>query len=85
MNKKPIRITKSKLQQIITESVKNALKEGMTSDDPNFEKWEQIRETLGSDKMLDDIYNYLSSDELGRLVEYFNHDYDLFNDEESEY
>ena len=85
MNKKPIRITKSKLQRIISECVKKTLKEGMTSDDPNFDKWEQIRDTLGTEKMLDDIYNYLDSSELAKLVEYFNQDYDLFDDDENEY
>lgn len=34
--------------------------------------------------MIDDIWNYLSSDQLEQLIEYFNQDYDLFPEEDED-
>lgn len=85
MRKRPIRLSEQKLHQIIQENIKKALKEGMTSDNPAFDKWEQIKDTLGAETMVDAIFNYLNSSTLEQLVEWFNQEYDLFDDYEEEY
>lgn len=84
MKKKQIRLSEARLHQIIKENIKKVLKEGMTSDNPAFDKWEQIKETLGAETMVDNIFQYLDSSTLEQLVEWFNQDYDLFDDYEEE-
>lgn len=84
MKKKQIRLSEARLHQIIKENIKKALKEGMTSDNTAFDKWEQIKETLGAETMVDNIFQYLDSSTLEQLVEWFNQDYDLFDDYEEE-
>lgn len=82
--KNNIKLTENSLKAIVTESLKNILKEGMTSDNPYYEKWETIKEKLGTEQMLLDIFNYLDSSQLEQIIEWFNQDYDFFNDEENE-
>ena len=84
MKKKQIRLSEARLHQIIKENIKKVLKEGMTSDNPAFDKWEQIKETLGAETMVDNIFQYLDSSTLEQLVEWFNQDYNLFDDYEEE-
>lgn len=84
MKKKQIRLSEARLHQIIKENIRKALNEGMTSDNPAYDKWEQIKETLGADTMLDNIFQYLDSSKLEQLVEWFNQDYDLFDDYDEE-
>ena len=67
----------NRLRQIIRESIYKAINEGTTSDDI-FEKWELLKEQVGCEQMISDIFNYLSSDQLDKLIEYFNDDYDLW-------
>lgn len=82
MKKKQIRLSEARLHQIIKENIKKALKEGMTSDNTAFDKWERIKETLGAETMVDNIFQYLDSSTLEQLVEWFSQDYDLFDDYE---
>lgn len=84
MRKKQIRLSEARLHQIIKENIRKALNEGMTSDDPAYNKWEQIKETLGAETMVDNIFQYLDSSTLEQLVEFFDQDYDLFNDYDEE-
>lgn len=79
-----IRLTEGKLNQIIRESIKKTLKEGFATGDESYDKFEQIKEILGADEMINDIYNYLDDTTLKKLIEYFNQDYDLFNDFDDE-
>lgn len=74
----------SKLNKVIAESVKKVLREGMTSDNPAYEKWETIKEYLGAEQMLEDIFQYLDSSKLEQIIEWFDQDYDFFDDEEQE-
>jgi hypothetical protein len=37
-----------------------------------------LKEQVGCEQMVEDIFNYLSSDQLEQLVEWFNEDYDLW-------
>ena len=71
----------NRLRQIIRESIYKAINEGTTSDD-TFEKWELLKEQVGCEQMVNDIFNYLSSDQLEQLIEWFNQDYDLFNQDD---
>ena len=65
------------IRRMIKESIYRAINEGTTSDD-TFEKWEILKEQLGCEQMVSDIFTYLSSDQLEQLVEWFNQDYDLW-------
>ena len=67
----------NRIKQIVRESLYRAINEGTTSDD-TFEKWELLKEQVGCEQMVNDIFNYLSSDQLEQLVEWFNQDYDLW-------
>ena len=67
----------NRIQQIIRESIYKVINEGTTSND-TFEKWELLKEQVGCEQMISDIFNYLSSDQLDKLIEYFNDDYDLW-------
>lgn len=82
MKNRPIRLSEARLHQIIRKNIRKALTEGMTSDNPAYDKWETIKDTIGSDKMLEDIFNYLDSSMLEQLVEWFDQDYELFDNEE---
>ena len=71
----------NRIKQIVRESLYRAINEGTTSDD-TFEKQELLKEQVGCEQMVNDIFNYLSSDQLEQLIEWFNQDYDLFNQDD---
>lgn len=70
-------MNKNRISNIIKECIYNVINEGTTDEDTMF-KWEHIKEQVGSEQMVEDIFNYLSSDQLEQLVEWFNQDYDLW-------
>ena len=70
-------MNQNRIKQIVRESLYRAINEGTTSDD-TFEKWEILKEQVGCEQMVNAIFNYLSSDQLEQLVEWFNQDYDLW-------
>lgn len=70
-------MNKDKIQQIIRECIYKTINEGTTYDD-TIQKWELLKEQVGCEQMVEDIFNYLSSDQLEQLVEWFNQDYDLW-------
>jgi hypothetical protein len=70
-------MNKDKIQQIIRECIYKAINEGTTFED-TIQKWEMLKEQVGCEQMVEDIFNYLSSDQLDQLVEWFNQDYDLW-------
>jgi hypothetical protein len=70
-------MNKDKIQQIIRECIYKTINEGTTFDDTT-QKWELLKEQVGCEQMVEDIFNYLSSDQLEQLVEWFNEDYDLW-------
>ena len=71
----------NRIQQIIRECIYKAINEGTTYDD-TIQKWELLKEQLGCEQMVSEIFNYLSSDQLEQLVEWFNQDYDLWYNNE---
>ena len=70
-------MNKDKIQQIIRECIYKTINEGTTFDD-TIQKWELLKEQVGCEQMVEDIFNYLNSDQLDQLVEWFNQDYDLW-------
>lgn len=61
-------VTESRLRRIIRESVKRVLKEG-TTEMSDIEKWDELKEMMGSDQMLDAIFQYLDSDQISDILE----------------
>ena len=70
-------MNQNRIKQIVRESLYRAINEGTTYDD-TIQKWELLKEQVGCDRMVRDIVNDLSSDQLEQLVEWFNQDYDLW-------
>lgn len=76
------KININELKYIVTESVKRVLKEGMTSDNPMFDKWFEAKEILGADRMLDVIWNYLDASQIESIIEGLDQDYQLWDEED---
>jgi len=60
------------------------LKEGMTTDNPKYNKWYKAKEMLGADTMLDAIWQYLDVSMIENIIDWLNQDYELWNDDEEE-
>lgn len=82
--KKRIKINESTLRRIVTESVKRVLKEGMTTDNPYYDRWNEAKDFLGAEQMLECIWNYLDASQLEQIIDWLNQDYELWDDEEEE-
>ena len=63
-------INEKGLKSIIAESLKKILNEGMLSDNPAFEKWEYLEDMVGAEKMLDCIFQWSSSDQLEKWIDW---------------
>jgi len=70
-------MNKDRINNIIKECIYKVINEGTTYDD-TIQKWELLKEQVGCEQMVSDIFNYLSSNQLEQLVEWFNEDYDLW-------
>ena len=70
-------MNKDKIQQIIRECIYKTINEGTTFED-TIQKWEMLKEQVGCEQMVEDIFSYLNSDQLDQLLEWFNQDYDLW-------
>lgn len=66
--KKTIRLSRKELTNYITESVRKIIKEG-TNDTVLYDEWERLRETVGDAQMLDELFEYLDSDQIRDFVE----------------
>ena len=66
--KKTIRLSRKELTNYITESVRRIIKEG-TNDPELYNEWERLRETMGDAQMLDELFEYLSADQIQDFVE----------------
>lgn len=84
MGKKIFRLTESELRGLIRKSVNRVLNEG-TTDQNMFNQWDDIKEQIGAEAMLDAIYNYMSSDEVAEIVRLIKRDYDINDVEDTEY
>lgn len=68
--KKSIKLTESKLRNMIREAVTKTLNEG-TTDETAYERWEYVKEMIGCENMLDDIFNWSSSDQIDEMLGWF--------------
>lgn len=75
-------LTQKDLRGIITECVRKVLSEGSTYQE-DYNRWEEAKERLGADGVLDEMYNFLSQDEIQEFLEHLNQYYDLWDDEEN--
>ena len=75
------RISESVINRAINNSMRRMVNEGTTDSDV-IDKWQEVKDSLGASKMVDVIFNYLSSDQIEEILGYFNEDYDLFDDDE---
>lgn len=84
--RRTVRLNESELKRMIKESVKRVLKEGHW-DSNVYDVWENVREMVGDDTMLSELYNYMSGDDIEDfLYDHMDRNYDLglSNDEEEE-
>ena len=86
MAKKTIRLSEKnfqkKLNEAVVKSVRKILKEGFANRDMD-EKWIDAERQIGSENMLQEVYNYFSGDQLRDFLMSLDNDYDLelFEDE----
>ena len=74
--KKKIRLTESQLNRVIRKSIKKALNEDSHSTEV-YGKWLDIKNAIGADAMLDEIWNITNADELEEIVNYFAREYNI--------
>ena len=74
---------KFNLKRIVNESIRKVLNEGSTSQNL-YNQWLDIQEAIGAEAFLDNIWNWLGSDELERIVQYAIQD-DIIPDPEEDY
>ena len=75
------RISESVINRAINNSMRRMVNEGTTDSDV-IDKWQEVKDSFGASQMVDDIFNYLSSDQIEKIVGWFNEDYQLFDDDE---
>jgi len=75
------RISESVINRAINNSMRRMVNEGTTDSDV-IDKWQEVKDSLGASQMVDDIFNYLSSDQIEEMLGWFNEDYQLFDDDE---
>lgn len=74
---KSFKLKESELKNMIAESVKRVLNEGHWDSDV-YNEWEQVREMVGDDTMLSELYNYMTSDQIEDFIyDHMNRNYDL--------
>ena len=66
-----MKLDEKKLKTIIAESLKKVLSEGMTTDNPNLEKWMYLQERVGAESMLECIFNWSSSSQIEEWLQWF--------------
>lgn len=66
-----MKLDEKKLKTIIAESLKKVLSEGMTTDNPNLEKWLYLQERIGAESMLECIFNWSSSSQIEEWLQWF--------------
>ena len=66
--KKTIKITESDLHRIVSESLRRTINEGHWNSD-YYDKFEEIREMVGDDTMIQELYNSMSSDQIENFIE----------------
>ena len=75
------RISESVINRAINNSMRRMVNEG-TTDSDIIDKWQEVKDSLGASKMIDDLFEYLSEDQIVKILGWFNEDYQLFDDDE---
>ena len=75
------RISESVINRAINNSMRRMVNEGTTSDNIT-DRWQEVKDSLGASKMIDDLFEYLSEDQIVKILGWFNEDYQLFDDDE---
>lgn len=78
-----IRISEARLKSMIREAVKHYINEN-TSDENLTDRWYSIKEVIGADKFLYEIFNKLSEQEIMDIVDSIEKDYDIVPSNENE-
>lgn len=78
-----IRISEARLKSMIREAVKHYINEN-TSDENLTDRWYSIKEAIGADKFLYEIFNKLSEQEIMDIVDSIEKDYDIVPSNENE-
>ena len=81
MRKRTMRLSESKLRRIVRDTVRGVLREDSTNDEVSY-KWDKVEELLGSHKMLENIWRYLSEHDIIKILGWFNQDYEIWSDDE---
>lgn len=89
MANKQITLNEEKFRSFLKEAVKKAVKAKLNegfADRELDEKWIEAERQLGSENMLQEVYNYFDGNQLRDFLESIDNDYDmgLFEDEEGE-
>ena len=50
--------------------------------DKIWERWDNLKETLGADRIVDEVANYFDTDTLGDFIESVEKDYDIYSEDE---
>lgn len=81
--KNRIRLTESQLHRLIKKHVKQALNEGHW-DSSVYEKFEEVRNAVGDDTLISELYNWLDGDSIEEFIENMDRNYDLGLSEEDD-
>lgn len=73
---------KVNLKRIVNESIRKVLNEGSTSQNL-YNQWLDIQEAIGAEAFLDNIWNWLSSEDIEMIVQYAIQD-DIIPDPEED-
>mgnify|MGYP007070346797 CR=1 FL=1 len=63
-----MRLDGNTIKQMVAETLNRLLKEGMTPDNPYMDMWYKIKDALGAEKMLSDVFEFLDSSDVGRNI-----------------
>ena len=74
--KNRIRLTDSRLKNIIRESVRKIVNEGSINNNA-YDMWCEIREMLGDDTFISEVWNYMNSDDIEGFIEHIDRCYEL--------
>ena len=71
-----VKLNKADLRKIVSESVKQILKEGNANHDVYVE-FEGVRSALGDDTIISEMYNWMDGDEIEEFIANIKSAYDL--------
>lgn len=71
-----MKINEKQLRKMIQESIGNILKEG-SANSSDWERWDNIKEAMGADQMLDAIFNAMDQNEIEEMLEFLEREYEI--------